>query len=460
MQSQTSIGPESRRLLLVDDDDDIREALSDSLGDAGFEVATAASGPEALSLIDESAFDAVISDVHMEPMSGDELMDALRRRCESLPIVLMTAYGTIEQAVNSMRDGASHYLVKPFDSGVLTELIDRICPGTGRLGDPVAVDPLSRELLRNAALVADSDAVVTLSGESGTGKEVVARYIHDRSPRGREAFVAINCAAIPENMLEAILFGHVKGAYTGALRDTPGKFEQAQRGTLLLDEVTEMAPELQAKLLRVLQESEVERIGAVEPVALDVRVIATTNRDLREEVAHGRFREDLYYRLNVFPLTVPALRARRGDILPLVRHVIAARQPGTAPDALIGPGSAEALLDYSWPGNVRELENVIQRALILSRGGPIVPEHLALEQQHRAGRRGGSDANDLQEAVQEREHTVIMETLRRTRGNRTAAAEQLGISPRTLRYKLARLRRAGVQIPRSFRDDAAPASTS
>ncbi len=312
---------------------------------------------------------------------------------------------------------------------------------------PVAVDASSRLVLDLARRVAGTDCSVLIVGESGTGKEVLARVIHRASPRAARPFVAVNCAAIPENMLEAMLFGYEKGSFTGAHAAHAGKFEQAQGGTLLLDEITEMPLALQAKLLRVLQEKEVERIGGTAPVSLDVRVIATTNRTLRNEVAAGRFREDLYYRLNVFPLALAPLRDRRDDILPLATHLLQLRtRPGTRIPAL-SADAAHLLLTYSWPGNVRELDNLLQRALVLVEGSVIEPQHILFEKQATRVDTVGAGAPALQQTLQRAERDVILEALRAAHGSRREVAEKLGISPRTLRYKLARIRSAGIDVP-------------
>jgi two-component system, response regulator FlrC len=325
----------------------------------------------------------------------------------------------------------------------------RIPGGEHVAPEPVAIAEVSRRMLELAQRVARSECTVLIVGPSGTGKEVLARYIHRQSARAASAFIAVNCAALPETMLEAILFGYERGAFTGAHAAHAGKFEQAQGGTLLLDEVTEMPLALQAKLLRVLQEREVERLGGRGALALDVRVLATTNRRLREEVAAGRFREDLYYRLNVFPLPLPPLRARREDVLPLAMQLLAGRCP---PGTLIPALSAEAahlLLTYSWPGNVRELDNLLQRALILTSGPVIHPEHIQFESladEAPAAPPATRDGGSLAGSLGEHERQMIMAALRSGK-NRNAAAQTLGISARTLRYKLARLREAGVEVP-------------
>ncbi len=327
--------------------------------------------------------------------------------------------------------------------------------------DPVACAPSSRRLADLARRVAATDCTVLIVGESGTGKEVLARFIHRQSPRARAPFIAVNCAAIPENMLEAVLFGYERGAFTGAVAAHPGKFEQAQAGTLLLDEITEMPLGLQAKLLRVLQEREVERLGGRSPLPLDVRVLATTNRRLREEVAAGRFREDLYYRLNVFPLAIAPLRARRDDILPIAMQLLGMRcRPGSRIPAL-SADAAHLLLTYPWPGNVRELDNLLQRALILVNGPVIGPEHIQFEltgdaigepipaarREARGGSvlaKGNALPSSLAESLVEVERDLIRDALRAA--SRREAAERLGISARTLRYKLARLRAAGFDV--------------
>ncbi len=327
------------------------------------------------------------------------------------------------------------------------------------IDDPVACAEASCHLMALARRVAASECAVLITGESGTGKEVLARYVHRHSHRNRGAFVAINCAAIPDNMLEAVLFGWERGAFTGAHAPHAGKFEQAQGGTILLDEISEIPFGLQAKLLRVLQEREVERLGAREAIGLDVRVIATTNRRLREEVAAGRFREDLYYRLNVFPLATAPLRERRDDVVPLAMRLLAAySQPGKGIPAL-GPDAARLLLAYRWPGNVRELENVMQRALVLCDEPVIRAHHIAFEPPaadapeppHACSAEqadpppGWSPGSALSHSLALAEQKIIIQALR-SRESRERIAERLGISPRTLRYKLARLRRAGIDI--------------
>ena len=433
-------------ILIVEDDDALREALSDTLTLAGHPVTAVGDAEAALAALREGPVGMLFSDVQLGAMDGFELLRRVRHLRPDLPVVLMTAYGTIEKAVQAIRDGATDYLVKPFEGRVLVEMAERHLPAAAAAGAPrlVAEDSRSLELVALAERVAASEATVMITGESGTGKEVFAQYIHDHSARAGGPFVAINCAAIPENMLEAMLFGHEKGAYTGAHEARRGKFEQANGGTLLLDEISEMDLGLQAKLLRVLQEREVERLGGRQPVPLDVRMIATSNRNLQEEVAAGRFREDLFYRLTVFPLQLPPLRERLADVLPLARAFVGRHGQRFT----LSAGAEQRLLEHRWPGNVRELDNVIQRAVILAAGPQIeaadiryVPVAGASHDQ--APRTGDS----LDSSLKNRESQVIIEALKAGNGSRKQAAERLGISPRTLRYKLARMREAGIAIP-------------
>ena len=357
-------------ILLVEDDATLREALAETLRLADYEVVTAADGETALVALTADVFEAVVTDYQMKPMDGFALLSAIRELRPSLPVLMITAHGSIEHAVRCMLEGATDYLVKPFAAPLLIERLKRLRPlMTHSAHDLVVADPLSVELVGLAERVAASDVTVLISGESGTGKEVLARLLHQLAPRADRPFVAINCAAIPENMLEALLFGHEKGAFTGAHEARPGKFEQAQGGTLLLDEISEMDIGLQAKLLRVLQEREVERIGGRTPIPLDVRVIATTNRDLRQHVAAGKFREDLYYRLSVIQHEVPPLRARRDDIPALADHFLARVRFQTGRKVTgFSAEAMRALLAHPWPGNCRELKNAVERAVVLGEG--------------------------------------------------------------------------------------------
>lgn len=433
-------------VLIVEDDSVLREALAETMNLAGFTALVASDGKEALAILERQNPAIILSDIRMDRLDGQQLLSEIQRRRPGVPVILMTAFGSVEDAVNAMRHGAVDYLQKPFSANTLTEKITRyIKPMMNDGKQPIAQDPKSQALLSMALRVAQSDVGVMISGESGTGKEVLAHFIHDHSPRRQQPFIAINCAAIPEQMLEATLFGYEKGSFTGAYKAAPGKFEQAQGGTLLLDEVSEMSLSLQAKLLRVLQEKEVERIGASKLVQLDVRVLATSNRKLADEVKCGRFREDLYYRLNVFPLHWLPLRERICDILPLANYLIRRHCHDNSPLLpVLNEEATQALLHYSWPGNARELDNVIQRALVLQTQGVIEISHLQL-----------SEVN-LEESpvlsypeiknLQNHEFDAIEKTLKTYSGNRQQAAAILGVSERTLRYKLAKMREEGYVV--------------
>ena len=448
------------KVLLVEDDRALREALADTLLLAGHDYRAVGSAEDALEAVEQESFSLVVSDVNMPGMDGHQLLGVLRARQPQLPVLLMTAHGAVERAVDAMRQGAADYLVKPFEPKALIELVARHALGVIPASDgegPIAFEPASAQLLELAARVARSDSTVLISGESGTGKEVLARYIHQQSTRAKQPFIAINCAAIPDNMLEATLFGHEKGSFTGAIAAQAGKFEQADGGTILLDEISEMPLGLQAKLLRVLQEREVERVGARKPIQLDIRVVATTNRDLAGEVAAGRFREDLFYRLSVFPLAWRPLRERPADIIPLAERLLGNHvKKMKHAHARLSAEAQACLVAYPWPGNVRELDNAIQRALILQQGGLIQPQDFCLAM--------GSGvaplptlapapvvvetetAGALGDDLRRREFQMIIDTLRAERGRRKEAAERLGISPRTLRYKLAQMRDAGMDV--------------
>ncbi|MDJ0757806.1 MAG: sigma-54 dependent transcriptional regulator [Woeseiaceae bacterium] len=433
-------------VLIVEDDANLREALFDTLSSDELDVMTADNGESALEILKTSDVGLVVSDVQMKPMDGIRLLEEIRSTYPSLPAVLMTAYGTIESAVDVMRNGAADYLVKPFEADELKSMVGRYLKASASDDSPIAEDPASVRLFALAERVASTDATVTISGESGCGKEVVARFIHDRSPRANENFVAINCAAIPENMLEAVLFGYEKGAFTGAAAAHPGKFEQANNGTLLLDEISEMDMALQAKLLRVIQEKEVERLGGRKLIPLNVRVIATTNRDLRRHVSEGRFREDLFYRLNVFPVQIPPLRERTDDILPLSEMFLSRYSQDPATSISFDESARRALLAHPWPGNVRELENLVQRTLILLSRSTIGVDDLAFESAPASEAPTPAD-DDLQAGLRHREFQLIIDAMTAQQGKRGAVARALGISPRTLRYKLARMREAGIAIP-------------
>ncbi|MDR2015417.1 MAG: sigma-54 dependent transcriptional regulator [Azoarcus sp.] len=500
-------------ILIVEDDAALRDAVCLTLEMAGHGVTGVDGGPAALSELEGTHFNLVISDLRMQPMDGLELLGEIRRRHPQLPVLLMTAYGDVDKAVAAMRGGACDFLMKPFEPEMLLECVRRYAAAPPEANEAIAEDARSRQLFALAAKVAESDATVLLTGESGVGKEVVARYIHHHSPRSAAPFVAINCAAIPENLLEATLFGYEKGAFTGAQSGQPGKFEQAQGGVILLDEISEMPLGLQAKLLRVLQEREVERVGGKKPVPLDIRVLATSNRDMAQETARGRFREDLYYRLNVFPLFIPPLRDRPADIVPLARHFLAGHARRADRQAWFSPESEALLARYTWPGNVRELENTAQRTLILTPGDTVSAETLRIclphwqdvnnanacgwggrdsvappepvssatagtpaassliaAGQYAQGAISGFDAGAAQNAasppgmanfavpptpadpaqrpvnMRDLERGHILSTLREMGGSRKKTVEKLGISERTLRYKLQQYREEGYEV--------------
>ena len=439
-------------ILVVEDDPCLREAICDTLELAGKGFVAVDGGEAALQALAQQTFSLVLRDVRMMPMDGIALLKQVRQRLPHLPVVLMTAFAEVEKAVDAMRSGACDFLLKPFDPAQLLAVLDRYQLGRNDVSGSVAQDVSSQAMFSLALRVAQTDATVLLTGESGVGKEVVARFIHQHSVRKAGPFVAINCAAIPDTLLEATLFGYEKGAFTGALQAQAGKFEQAQEGTLLLDEVTEMPMGLQSKLLRVLQEREVERVGGRKAVPLNIRIVATSNRNMAEAVANGTFREDLFYRLSVFPIEIPPLRNRPGDIIPIADSFL--REHGTRfgrSGLVFSQAARDALLAYHWPGNVRELENVVQRALILCQGGCIAPEDLRLPLPSSGGeslpnsahldtlpatKEGACNMKDL-----EREH--ILRTLAEVGGSRKLAVEKLGISERTLRYKLQQYREEG-----------------
>ena len=462
------------RILIADDDPHMQLAISTCLSRKDYELVVAPHGAAALEHLEKESFDLVLTDQQMPEMSGLELLNAMQKRGLDTPVIMITAYGTINQAVEAMQNGASDFITKPFSAPDLERTVERCLTPEAKAsrqkgarrrsgGRPIVTnDPLMIRVLEVAEAVARSEATVLIQGESGTGKELVARFIHASSPRAQQTFVAVNCAALPATLLESELFGHEKGAFTGAQARKIGKFELAHGGTILLDEISEMDLALQAKLLRVLQEREVDRVGGKDPVTIDVRVLATTNRNLEDSVREGKFRSDLYYRLNVIPLTLPPLRERASDIKLLTEHFM--RQylgdgAGTLPEEVL-----QSLLSHSWPGNIRELQNAVQRAAILSKGETPRQSDFLLSMSPsdqlnslRAEPVKARSIHDMVEkivddeaarpstggllirsgtTVQEMEKALILETLRSTKNNRTEAAKLLGISIRTLRNKL------------------------
>jgi DNA-binding NtrC family response regulator len=435
-------------LLVVDDEPQMLIAINETLRRSGYSITTAGSGMEALRKLKEKYYQLVITDMRMPEVSGIDLLRKVKNLAPQTPVILLTAYGTVQNAVEAMKDGAYDYLLKPFSSESLENVVQRALNSNSSKNTKVphtilTQDPRFSRTLEQAAQAAISNATVLIEAESGTGKELLARMIHMKSPRRPNSFVAVNCAALPENLLESELFGFEKGAFTGANTSKPGKFELANHGTLLLDEIGEMAPILQAKLLRVLQEREVDRIGGQDPVEIDVRVIATTNRDLQSLIRDEHFREDLYYRLNVVRLTIPPLRERRGDIPLLVDYFCMCYGKNVGrPGIRVRDEALESLMRQDWPGNVRELENVIQRAVALCGGSAVGPEDLFLSasslppkvsfQESKTAELGFSAGVTMREM----ERQLICRTLEDTGGNRTRAAKCLGISLRTLRNKL------------------------
>jgi DNA-binding NtrC family response regulator len=442
--------PRAPRLLIVDDDAGQRSLLDSFLTSQGFETVPVASGQRALEVLREQEINMMISDVRMPGLSGLDTLRLARKEHSSFPILLVTAYADVRDAVGAMRDGAVNYLSKPID---LDELLASVRQATGLSQraplkfdsgkqlppNIVAASPLMQALFGDVSLVAASESRVLITGESGVGKEVVADVIHGWSPRAAGKLVKVNCAAIPETLLESELFGHEKGAFTGATSQRLGRFEMADGGTIFLDEIADMAPQLQAKLLRVAQNGSFQRIGSNTEIHSDTRILAATNRNLEEEVKAGRFREDLFYRLNVVELNVPPLRERREDILPLANQMLAGL---TQNRVRLSSSVANCLEAYSWPGNVRELRNAMERASLLCRGDLIVPEHLPARIRpgaHPASAIESADARKLDEV----EAQAVLQTLRKNDFNRTATAKALGISRRALIYKLQRLRELG-----------------
>jgi two-component system response regulator FlrC len=426
------------RLLVVDDDIQMLAALETALRRKGHLVETASNGIEAAAKLDNINVQAVITDLKMPGMDGLELLQHIRRTNPALPVVVLSAFGTVPMAVEAIKAGANDFLVKPFSQDALDEMLERLSQAGSQMGaastELVTENASMRALLASAAQAAKTQATVLVQAESGTGKELLAHWIHQNSSYAKGPFVAVNCAALPDSLLESELFGYEKGAFTGANSFKPGKFELAQNGTILLDEIGEMAPILQAKLLRVLQEHEVDRVGGRKPVPIQVRVIATTNKDLKKLIARGQFREDLYFRLNVVPMRIPPLRERKDDIPTLVRYFM--KRYGNETDPQVDEQTVELLGRYGWPGNVRELENLVQRSFAL-RGKLKITASDLFEQSVENPEASPINAGH---SVSEMERKLIMATLDQTSGNRTHASKLLGISLRTLRNKLREYR--------------------
>ena len=443
------------RVLVVDDETGILDSLRILLKSEGFHPVMAHGGRAGLAQLEAEAPDVVLTDIRMPEVGGVEVLEAARRTVPGVPVILMTAQATLQTAMQAVNAGAFYYIQKPFRNDELVAILRRASEHRrlrsenqalrqalqrrdGAAGArPVGHSPAWRDVLRLAETVAPTESTVLITGESGTGKEVVARYIHDLSTRQEESFRSINCGALPESLLESELFGHVKGAFTGAVKDKEGLFTAARRGTFFLDEIGETTPSTQVKLLRVLQQREVIPVGATEAVPVETRLLAATNRDLEEEIRRGSFRADLFYRLNVIAVHLPPLRQRGDDILLLAEAFLARSARGGEPKQL-APGARDALLAYGWPGNVRELENALERAVILTSGGVIEAEALPARVTERRAEPLLSDRPPATPTMEAIERAYIQWVLQAEAGNKSRAAEVLGIDPSTLYRKLAR----------------------
>lgn len=446
-------------ILIVDDEPSMRLALSESLESCGYEICTSEDGVDALKKFHDDRFSVVITDMRMPKMSGMEVLRGIKKISPRTPVIVITAYGTVNTAIEAMKEGASDFIMKPFSLEHLESVIKGAVAENGEKKDELGYETKKcsiteksiitkdkkmldlLELLRN---VSKSKSTILMQGESGTGKELLARYIHKHSNRANMRFVAVNSAAIPYNLLESEMFGYEKGAFTGASQRKLGKFELANGGTLLLDEISEMSLNLQAKFLRVIQESEIDRLGGKDSVPLDIRIIATTNKDLKKCVAEKKFRDDLYYRLGVIPIKIPPLRERRTDITLLAEHFLENySRLNKISKPTLSKEVADILKSQEWPGNVRELENVIERAVLISGGKIILPEHLYLEGDYLENLNSRQPATTVSKAftsqditLKEMEKEFILETLEKTGGNKTKASKILGISLRTIRNKI------------------------
>jgi len=444
---------ETKKILIVDDESEMRVALETTLKREKFQLTCAEDGKQALEKMEDDDFDLILTDVRMPKLNGLELLRAVKERSPKTQVVMMTAYGTIDNAVEAMKEGAFDYLIKGsgFSADVLVSTVNRafLDPGSfippalrpttqmESLGDMkriVTQNEEMKKLLQFAENVSYSKSTILIMGETGTGKELFARYIHQCSPRSEKPFMAVNCAALPEGLLESELFGHEKGSFTGATENKAGKFELANNSSLLLDEVTEMSPPLQAKLLRVLQEHEVDKIGGRAPIPVDVRVIATSNRDIRKRIQDQEFREDLYYRLNVVPINLIPLRERIDDIPVLVENFINQFCQENGKSSIKADSATLTLLKkYRWPGNIRELGNIVERSCLMCQGDTMLPSHLFFDEELHPNEK---EAPRMSGTIYEMEKELIMQTLEEVNGNKTKAADSLGISIRTLRNKL------------------------
>ncbi len=432
------------RILIVDDEESMREWLEIALNKEGYKAKTARSGREALKLIEGENFDCAIVDIRMPKMSGLEVLNRVKEENPWMSVIMITAFSSLDSAVEALRGGASDYITKPFKIEQIRHRLEKIFEGERLRRENIYLrreleleereikgeSKEIKEVLNLVAKIAGTDSTVMVYGESGTGKELVAREIHRLSHRVANPFVTINCAAVPETLLETELFGHKKGSFTGAIQDKEGLFKVADRGTFFLDEIAETSPAIQVKLLRVLQEREIVPVGETKPIRVDVRVIASTNEDLEKAVEEKKFREDLFYRLNVIPIKIPPVRERTGDIPILVNHFVelCCKRMGIPPKT-VAKETMEALVKYDWPGNVRELENAVERAVILQEGRVIRPAVLSKKVFRKAVKRRPGTLED-------REKEAILEALEETGGNKTQAAQHLGIHLSTLYRKL------------------------
>lgn len=440
----------AKTILLIDDDESLRRVTEYNLTQAGFDVIPSASGRGGIELFKENDPDLVITDVKLGDMDGLEVLATIKDISPGTPVIVITAFGSIEMAVKAMHEGAFNFITKPFDRDTLRlsctkalelsslrsqkqQLAEEVNRLTGTSGMETANSAMA-ELLDTALRVASSEATVLITGESGTGKEVLARLVHQHSPRKDGPMVAVNCTAIPDNLIESELFGHVKGAFTGAIANRAGRFQAAAQGTLFLDEIGELKTDMQAKLLRAIQEREVESVGSDRPEKVDVRIIAATNKDLHEEVTRGTFREDLYYRLSVIPLHIPPLRERREDIPALVNHFL--KKLGAPRGVKFSDKAMSIIKQYDWPGNIRELQNTVERSLILRKGNIIEPKDINLPAAET------SDAPEIPEippggiSLEEIEKGLIVKALEKSSGNRSKAARLLKIPRHVLIYRL------------------------
>ena len=441
------------KILVVDDDDLSRSYLSEALQRNGYSVDNASDGQEAVSLTDKQNYDMVFLDMRMPRMSGLKVLERVKKTAKETTVVIMTAYGSIESAVEAMRKGAYDYIIKPFSLDNIELLLKRVQERQklidenkywrskldSNVENEFVIDKQSKmlEVLNNVKRMAQSKASVLIQGESGTGKEIIAHSIYSHSQRNSKPFIKVNCAALSESLLESELFGHEKGAFTGADLKRMGRFELANGGTLLLDEISEVSPKIQAKLLRVLEQEEFERVGGSKTLKVDVRIIATTNRDLEREIEKDNFRQDLYFRLNVIPVIVPPLRERREDIPVLAEYFLKKyKSEIDTPLTRISKEAIDILVKYDWPGNVREIKNLIHRCTVMIDSEVLLPEHF--ENMLNVNKPKTNSELSVGQTIEDVERELIYKTLEKTRGNKTRAAEILNITARTLRNKLSR----------------------